>query len=386
MNRKWISRFFSGAIIILVALLFVSQEVRSATEAIEYNLEAIVPLTGNVAILGVPVKNGLELAQDEWRERLSKEKVSINLNFGDSQANPKNAVTIYNQSKALRKVNAVYAYLGGITLALRPLTETDNVLLIAGTGDDSVCDGAKNIIRPYYSFRAEGEAMLEVISEKAPKKVGLIHSSDSATVYEVEKVIVPGLQKMNIIPIVQPYQPGNRDYRTQVLAVKKAAPEIVLTWGFASDHPFLISTLREQRVKSMIIGSFAISHLVASNRVTTPLYGMYYMGPSFLHRTYEEQNPQFKAFKTKYIKRYGAEQFHEAAVDAYDAYSLTAQALLAVRTTDAVALRSEILKGGFSALAGKYIFDEAGSAKTPIAFSHITETGDSGILRVFSAE
>ena len=77
---------------------------RGNNTATEFNLEVILPLTGNLAFLGTPVQNGVILAHEEWEARLSQQNISINLIFGDSQGNPKNAVTIHSQNKIMKDI------------------------------------------------------------------------------------------------------------------------------------------------------------------------------------------------------------------------------------------------------------------------------------------
>lgn len=360
---------------------------RGQTEKIEFNLEVILPLTGNLAFLGVPVKNALILAKEDWKDELDKKDISVNLLFGDSQGNPKTAVTIHNQNKALKSVHGLFSFLSGQTLALKPLAERDNIIFIASTVDPSVCENSKNLLRPYYSFGAEGKAMLTIVSEKDPQRVGIIYSTDSATSYEVEKVVLPGLKKANVSVIVQTYEVRNRDFRTQVFAIKQADPDIILTYGFGSDLPFLVNTLKEQGVfgEPMVIGPIGIADAIPS-KTTKPFTGMYYFGPTFLHKAYEEKNPKYSTFKAKYIERYGADQFNESSVYAYDTYSLLAQTILKVRSTVASVLMNELKTKKISGLAGEYIFDEFGNCDPPVGFAHISDNGEIKLLRVFNGK
>ena len=229
--------------------------------------------------------------------------------------------------------------------------------------------------------------MVEVVSEKKPNKVGIIYSTDSATAFEVEQIVLPGLKRMGIPSIIQPYRVGNRDFRTQVAVIKSEAPETVLTYGFGSDLPFLIHTIREQRVfnKSMVIGPIGIADAIPS-KTTRPFVGMYYFGPTFLYKNYEKQNPEYCAFKTAYISRYGAVRFNESAVYAYDAYGLLSQAILTTRSIDATSLMRIFTLKKMYGLAGEYTFDKSGNCNPPVGFAHILENGEIKLLRVFNGQ
>jgi len=358
---------------------------RGSGEKVEFNLEVNVPLTGNLAFLGVPTKNAFIIAHEDLKERLDKENVSINLIFGDSQGSPKTAVTVHNQNKALKKINGLFSMLSAQTLALKPLAERENIFYIASTVDPSVCENSKNLIRPYYSFGTEGKAMLEVISEKKPEKVGIIYSTDPATSFEVERVVLPGLKGMNIPVTVETYRVRNRDFRTQILSIKQAAPDIILTYGFGVDIPFLINSLKEQQVydKAMLIGPIGVSDALRF-KPAKDFAGMYYFDPAFLH--VEKQTQEYQAFKAKCIERFGAKQFTHASAYTYDTYVFLSEAIIATRSTDASVIMKELTNKKLTGLAGIYKFDETGDCNPPVGFSHITEDGEIKLLRVFNGK
>jgi len=350
----------------------------------QYNLEVIIPDTGNMAYLGDPVKNALIMAQEELKDELSQKNISLNLIFGDSQGNPKTAVTIYNQNKSLKKIHGVFSYMSGPTLAIKPLAQQDNILMIAATVDPSITFDSKNLIRPYYSFGSEGTSVLKVVEEKKPKKVAVIYSTDPATAYEVEKIVIPGINKIGIPCEVQSYKVGERDFRNQVVIVKLSKPEMILTYGFGSDLPFLINTLREQKAFDgiFVTGPIGIADALPS-QTTKPFAGMYYFGPAFLLEEFEKGREDYRAFKAKYIQKYGADKFTLSAVYAYDSLRMLAQSIMSTNTTDASILFKEIIAKHNKGLAGEYSFDNLGNSNPSVGFAYIDKEGHIKLVREF---
>jgi ABC-type branched-subunit amino acid transport system substrate-binding protein len=379
-------------IMLVIALLigvFTCQCGKKSEQMLDYNIEVILPLTGNLAFLGVPVKNALILAGEDWKEKLAKEKIRINLIFGDSQANPSTAVSIHRQNKVIKKINGLFSYLSGPTQALKPVAEAENILFVAFTVDPTICRNSKNLIRPYYDFGAEGKAILEIISGKNPNKIGIIYSTDPATAFEVERVVIPGLKQIEIDTIIKSYNVGNRDFKTHVLSMKTqtdSLPEILLTYGFGSDLPFLINTVREQDLfdKVMVIGPIGIADAILTKNSTKGLEGVHYFGPLFMFKEFELENPGYQTFKHKYTKKYKVEALMESTVYAYDTYSIIARTLLKIKSIDTETIVKEIKTSKIKGLAGLYDFDQSGNSTTPMGYASILENGDVHLIRSFN--
>ena len=353
--------------------------------SVEYNMSVIIPETGKTAFLGTPVKNALVMASEDWKDKLTKDNVNLKMTFGDSQGNPQTAVTIYNQQKAAGSVNGMISMLTGQTLALKPLTERDGVLSLFSNFDPTICEGTKTLVRPAYSFAEEGAAVVSVIVEKGAKSVGIIHSTDAATSYLVEKLVAPGLKAKGIVVTIQNFKGGDRDLRTQALVIKKADPDVVLSYAFGADSPFLANTLREQGIlgKKYVIGCVDVANAIPGS-TTKPFAGMYFFSPPFMLPGYETKNPEYASFKEKYIMRFGVENYVQTSVYAYDSYSMVAQTIQKTRSTDATTLIAELKKSKFNGLAGTYTFKDNGDVVMPICYTHVKDDGSIEVVKEYS--
>lgn len=105
MRKNYNNGWLTPALLIFISVFWILLPPKgySASDQLVYNLGVIIPDTGNMAFLGDPVKNGFLLAQEDWKQELAAKNITINLIFGDSQGNPKTAVSIYNQNKAIKK-------------------------------------------------------------------------------------------------------------------------------------------------------------------------------------------------------------------------------------------------------------------------------------------
>jgi len=352
-------------------------------KVVNYNLSVILPLTGNLSFLGIPIKNAFLLAEEDWKNKLRNSGVYININFGDSQGNPKTAVSVYMQNQAIKPANAVFSFLSGQTGALKPIVEQSNALFIAATIDPSICKGSKHLIRPYYSLGAEAKSLLSFIKYLKPKSVGIIYSIDAATAYAAEQITIPGLKSYGIPTTVQTFKVRERNFRNKVQVIKKMSPDIVITNGFGSDLPFLVNTLREQSVfpPATVIGPIGVADAIPGQG-TEPFKGMFYFGPDFLRPDFEKNNPEFKDFKNRYIKQFGPKQFGESAVYAYDTYQIIAETLLSVKTTDTMKIFKYITQNNLFGIAGIYNFDESGNCEPSIVLARVNEDGTISSIKI----
>jgi ABC-type branched-subunit amino acid transport system substrate-binding protein len=242
-----------------------------------------------------------------------------------------------------------------------------------------------NLIRPYYSFGIEGEAMVQIVSEDKPNKVGIIYSRDSSSSFEVEKVVIPGLEKLGVPMVVESFVPNKREFRDQVTVIKAADPDQLLLFGFGPDLSALVKTLKEQGLyeKTKIVGSVAIGEAIIAEGDTKAYAGIYYFEPTFYHDGYENENAAYADFKRRYIERYGEKQFQHSSVFAYDAYLVVAKALMREKTKDASTLMDSIRRNPTAGLAGVYVFDENGDTKLPVGLVHVSPEGELKLVRTF---
>jgi ABC-type branched-subunit amino acid transport system substrate-binding protein len=344
----------------------------------------VIPETGNLAFLGIPVRNAFEMAEVDRRTTMGKSPVDVVV--ADSQGTASMAVTAHKQSTVARGIDGVFSLLSGPTLALKPIVQAEGRLFIAATIDASVCEGSTNLIRPYYNNAAEGRAVLEFLRTHGAKSVGIIYSTDSATAYEVEKVVLPGLATMGATVTKRTYSVGEKDFRNQVLAVHSAKPGFVLAYGFGSDLPQLASQLREQGVfgSATVIGPVGVADAILG-RGLKPFAGMQYIAPSFMFEEYEAQNPAYGSFKQRYLQKYGADAFSESAVYAYDTYNMLAEAVEATASTKAQDIKAQLVAKGFTGLAGRYIFEPDGNTDLPISLAEIAPDGSRvAVVKVFN--
>ncbi|MBC8180531.1 ABC transporter substrate-binding protein [candidate division KSB1 bacterium] len=140
---------------------------------------AILPLTGDAAMYGKSLQTGVNLAL----ELINEINKQMDIVFYDSKADPKTAVSAINKLISFDKVEGIIGDMfTSTTMAIAPIAQKDNTLLISPTASSSqITSIGDNIFRLYPSEVEEGEALSDFYKQKFQNdKTGIIVVNESA--------------------------------------------------------------------------------------------------------------------------------------------------------------------------------------------------------------
>ena len=96
----------------------------------ELIIPVFLPQTGPLSVYGTWMENSMQLAAAQVNN-LPNTKTFLHFKFFDTKGNPKETITAYQQSMALKKYPVIISSFSGPTMSLIPLTEiktSDNLL------------------------------------------------------------------------------------------------------------------------------------------------------------------------------------------------------------------------------------------------------------------
>ena len=135
MKKLWIGIF----IVLVLAFAIVWELMQSKKELEEIKIGAIMPLTGELATYGEPVKKGMELALEEINAKGGINGKPLKIIFEDDLGGPKTAVTVFNKLIDNEKVPIILGPLtSSASMATAPIAERRKVVQLstmAGTID-----------------------------------------------------------------------------------------------------------------------------------------------------------------------------------------------------------------------------------------------------------
>lgn len=193
-------------------------------------LGAMDPLTGEGAVYGIPLQNATLLAVNEINAAGGVDGHQIQLIWEDSKCNPQDGASAAQKLVEVDQVDFIISGdCSGAALAAAALTEPSGVMLFSAAASSPDLSTAGDLVfRSYpsdamagqviasYSIKELGKKKAAVISEQTDYAQGLRGSFTKAVVQFGGEVVAD-----------ETYNTGDSDFRTQVLKVKTAAPDVL---------------------------------------------------------------------------------------------------------------------------------------------------------------
>lgn len=374
MNRLTRRGFSLLAILLVIAssLIACSRERTSTTggTALHYKLAVMVPETGKLAFIGQPMRNALMLAGDDMKGKLAEAGIDVTLVFGDTQGDPREAVTQFQRIADIERANGIITTLSGVIGAISPLAAQRDILLVGLTPDPSFLSITPNGLRVLFSFDKEGEQLAQLINRRGWKHVLILHSTDSATTYEVTKVLMPQLQKSGVSMIADTFTVGQRDFKDLCTKYSGDKWDGIVLHGFGSELPFLAEACAAYPNLAGPPKLTPLSTLDVKPELRKNLSNAHFFAPAFLAKG----SPEYQSFSARYEAKFPGSTFTYSSVYAYDAYVLIVEALLKKRSTSATELKAELMTPK-KALTQEYAFSANGDFHPDTMLMRISSDG-----------
>lgn len=347
--------------------------VGQSSSMIRCRVAMLLPETGNIAFMGVPVRNGLELALAKKGDGLRKEGISIELLPTDSKGNAKDAVTAINQAFALGKADVVVTFLSGVTTAVSPIVVKQKSLLIGMTVDPTFlqdCPGTG--IKVYYSYKRQSEAFADLCEKWKWKKVLVFHGTDQSSTYAIKTVFAPLMERAGNILETETYTLGQRDFKTAIAKHAKFDGQGIIIDAFGAEFPLIVSQIKATPTlaKLPILGSLGAIQVIPEQRAM--MAGVKFLAPRFVIK---DPDRLFTKLRDEYVAKYPNSEFTFPSVYAYDAFDLLALALRKAKSVDGRALFNALQGEAVPTTSDTYRFDPSGDYSPAMALGQFDDKG-----------
>jgi branched-chain amino acid transport system substrate-binding protein len=286
---------------------------------------AILPLSGDVAVYGKSMQNGMDLALEEYFKN-NPNGMKIEVIYEDSKADPKLAV---NSIQKLSSIDKCKLVLGGFSssevLSISPIAEKNKIVLISPTASSpSITNAGDFIFRTTPSDNFDGEIMAKfAYNELHLRNVALIFANNDYG-QGISKVFVSKFTALGgKISIQKSFESGVNDFKTQLTAIKEAKPDGLYIIA-ASEIGIILkqkSELNLADIKTFTVG-------LAENPKVIEIAGeaannVFYSYPSF---QVNSDDKEIKDFVSNYKLKYKNEPDVLAAYG-YDLMNITLKVL-----------------------------------------------------------
>jgi branched-chain amino acid transport system substrate-binding protein len=320
------------------------------------------PLTGPNAAFGAQLKNGAEQAAADINAKGGINGQKIELSFGDDVSDPKQGVSVANKFVGDGIKYVIGHFNSGVTEPASDVYAENGIFMItpSATNPKITTRGLWNVFRTCGDDDNQGQTAAKYIAEKFKgKKVAIVHDkttygkglADFTRKYSkelgVNEVLYEGINL------------GEKDLSALVSKIKLSGADLVYWGGLHTEGGLLVRQMREQAVKSTLMGADGIASaefaVIGGPAVEGTLMTF---GPD------PRKHPEAKAVVAKFMaKNFNPEAY---TLYSYAAVEVIAQAATAIKSLDPKKVAAEVRTGKpYRTVIGDLKYDKKGDITRP---------------------
>jgi len=321
-------KMFVFAVIIMIFNIFlVGCNQTSSSKGDTINIGYIGALSGGSSTMGVPGKNGIQLAVDKINENGGINGKQINLIAVDDKADPATSAT---QAQKLINENKVVAIIGGPNSG----TVKSNTEVIAQYGvpvivsiamnDDLISQDSNTFATTFsmtennsYDIRALGEFM----KANGYKNIGIIADNTAYGQSGRESIKRIMKEKGINVEIEVDHPVGTNDLTAQTLKLRDAGVDAVYVFSLGPEGALFMKTLKQIDWEVPVVGGRGLNMKAFVDLAGDAANGI------ILPTVINPNKPAAKEFIEKYDSKYDDDPTHVYSSLGYDSMNVLAAAL-----------------------------------------------------------
>lgn len=314
MKKKWIiAATIVTLLVIVLGVKFLHSNAPTNHGIVK--IGALLPLSGNSAVLGEPKKRAFEIALDQYNSEQKRLEIVFEDNFG----NASNGTTAFNKMLLHKDYDCFYIDLTPVVNACIPIIDSHKAITFAGTAVAEVTNESDYLFRIFAGGDQEIELLVDYLNKDSINNVYVIHTNElfGTSAYNYFNKLYSN--KRGKIVGVDEYPMGNADFKLLLAKIKSSKAEKVIVLGYGNEYAALLKQAREYNLKPEKF----VCNLGGANNSVSDLpaeftNGLTFVGPRFAYLLSQNSlTPKMKRFVDAYIKKYGEKPYFHAAY-AYD--------------------------------------------------------------------
>lgn len=281
----------------------------------DFTIACNLPLTGDVAIYGVAVRDGITFALEDMKKARQLDTVNLKFDFQDNKSSNSDAVTILNKQLP----NSPQVYISGLdhqTSAMIDKISSSGIPHFTYSWEPFICKKGENNFRTGINLEQESDYYVKFIENKKPKKLSIVHINDPGSFLQFDSLVIPRAKALGVTDIkVEIFDFEATDFKTIATKVKAYNPDAIIVAGYDIHEIPLIKDFRNYGLIKESNMMCSVDLLDASVNLTPELLeGIRFTCPQFVYNS--STNTEWKQrFEQRFKRpaRYG---------DAY-AYDMT---------------------------------------------------------------
>ena len=280
----------------------------------------IGPLTGQVAVYGTAVRNGIQIAADMLNETAEERGYKIVVDFQDDEGDAEKAVNAYN----LIKDNGAKLLIGTVTtapcLAVNEYSVLDNMFQITPSGSALDCTRYDNGFRVCFTDPGQGVAAAQYIAANGlASSVAVIYDSSDAYSSGIYQAFIEEAAAQNLSVVVEEAftADSKTDFSVQLQKVQESGAELLFLPIYYQEGALILQQASQMGIEIPVFGADGfdgiLDQLGADNAALAE--GVMLMTPFVATK----DDAQTQNFVNTYADLYNGEVPNQFAADGYDA-------------------------------------------------------------------
>ncbi len=238
----------------------------------------ITDLSGPASYWGESTRFGASLAQEE----LNNQGYDVTLVFETYPLDAKDALSAAQKLLSVDNVDAIYSEFNPGAIAVSSLIKGLPVLHVYDAAVVSPLENAPYTYKTYLDYQAGCKELAQRFKDEGVAKMGVLKIG-----LEAGELCLTGVKEVYDMPVVEFYELGDQDFRTQFLRFKDSKVEAVINVGFEGDTLNSLKVIKEQDLK--------IRYGTVEDTITTQVIDQYQNElKGSLTFGFVEVNPEFR--------------------------------------------------------------------------------------------
>lgn len=339
---------------------------------------AILPLTGDAAPWGVPVRNAAQMAVDEINKTGGINGRQIEFIVEDSQCDPKTGVSAVQKLLTTDKPIAILgAVCSSVSLAVAPIIERNELVMISpASTNPKLTEAGDYFFRVVPSDDLRSKVFAKYIYEKGIKSLDILYINNEGGVGATRAFNGEYIRLGGSIQLQEAYEQDRNDFRSQLTKVKQSKAEAVVFVSYPNDVAVLLRQSKELNIRKPI---YCLTEALDDPAVIK-LAGNAAEGIEYILAA-KPDNEYVVRFSENYRKKYGADPPTYAA-EGYDVIKLLRDILSREDVTTSKNIKNALYKiKDYQGVSGIISFDSNGDVLKPMSIKRI-EDGKPVVIKI----
>ena len=358
--------FFIAAI-----LLFVGCN-QSKNNAIK--IGAVIPLTGTYGAYGVYMQQGMELALNNAIKKGLIKTGEVELVFEDSQADPRKAVDAFKKLIYSDKVTACIPATSGVTLAMKPIANQDDIILVNATAiSPEIEDASDYVYSTIPNAEFEGHFLANyAFTELNKRNAAIIYRNDASGASFYNSIKKKFTELGGQVLYHDSHQPNNENFDIFLNKIQNNIDiDVVFIMSFGPEVANFVKQAKEKNINKQFLTYETFHSPTTLEIAKNAANGVIFCSPEF---DADSDSPLITTLKQEIYNTYnGQEEFNYFIAAHYDAIGIILKAISKGNKTPQKIKEYFDEMPPYDGITGNIEFSEHGSAIVPLVVYEVRD-------------